>query len=215
MDVHTLLVEKPTWVAVRYPTGDESVAVRVAPIALAAAPASSYRAHTFVYRCPSGRWTLKDEIVSKHVETSPEFGAAATLAERLLENIELVVRGKRSEIELVLCALFCRGHVLFEDVPGTAKTVLARAIAQSIEDARASRIQCTPDLQPTDVTGLSIYNQKEREFEFRAGPGVREHRPRRRDQPRDAAHAVGAARGDGRAADRRSTARRGGCPTRS
>jgi MoxR-like ATPase len=70
----------------------------------------------------------------------------------------------------VLCAVLCRGHVLFEDVPGTAKTVLARAIAQSIEGARASRIQCTPDLQPTDVTGLSVYNQKEREFEFRAGP---------------------------------------------
>jgi MoxR-like ATPase len=80
------------------------------------------------------------------------------------------VRGKRDEIGLVLCALFCRGHVLLEDVPGTAKTVLARAIATSIEGARASRIQCTPDLQPTDLTGLSIYNQKEREFEFQAGP---------------------------------------------
>jgi MoxR-like ATPase len=113
---------------------------------------------------------LKDQIVSKHVEPTPEFTAAAELASRLLDNIELVVRGKRDEIELVLCALFCRGHVLFEDVPGTAKTVLARAIAQSIEGARASRIQCTPDLQPTDVTGLSVYNQKEREFEFRPGP---------------------------------------------
>jgi MoxR-like ATPase len=119
---------------------------------------------------PRGGWALKHEIVSKHVETSPAFRAAAALAERLLENVELVVRGKRDEIELVLCALFCRGHVLFEDVPGTAKTVLARAIAQSIEGARASRIQCTPDLQPTDVTGLSVYNQKEREFEFRPGP---------------------------------------------
>jgi MoxR-like ATPase len=81
-----------------------------------------------------------------------------------------VVRGKRHEIGLVLCALFCRGHVLLEDVPGTAKTVLARAIATSIEGARASRVQCTPDLQPTDLTGLSIYNQKEREFEFQPGP---------------------------------------------
>ena len=60
--------------------------------------------------------------------------------------------------------------MLFEDVPGTAKTVLARAIAQSIDGATTSRIQCTPDLQPTDVTGLSVYNQKEREFEFRPGP---------------------------------------------
>jgi MoxR-like ATPase len=70
----------------------------------------------------------------------------------------------------VICALISRGHVLLEDVPGTAKTVLARAIAASIRGAHASRIQCTPDLQPTDVTGLSIYNQKEREFEFRPGP---------------------------------------------
>jgi MoxR-like ATPase len=60
--------------------------------------------------------------------------------------------------------------VLFEDVPGTAKTVLARTIAQSIEGSRAARIQCTPDLQPTDVTGLSVYNQKTRDFEFRPGP---------------------------------------------
>ena len=90
--------------------------------------------------------------------------------ERLLGNVELVVRGKRDEISLVLCALLCRGHVLLEDVPGTAKTVLARAIAQSIEGARAARVQCTPDLQPTDLTGLSVYNQKEREFEFHPGP---------------------------------------------
>src|SRR5712691_3705704 len=64
----------------------------------------------------------------------------------------------------------CGGHALLEDVPGTAKTVLARAIAGSIEGSRSSRIQCTPDLQPTDVTGLSIFNQRERDFEFRPGP---------------------------------------------
>ncbi|MGZ4399659.1 MAG: AAA family ATPase, partial [Gaiellaceae bacterium] len=92
------------------------------------------------------------------------------LSERLLDNIEKVVKGKREQIKLVLCALLCEGHVLLEDVPGTAKTVLARAIGRSIEGATASRIQCTPDLQPTDVTGLSIYNQKEREFEFQPGP---------------------------------------------
>src|SRR3989442_8379209 len=66
--------------------------------------------------------------------------------------------------------MICGGHVLLEDVPGTAKTVLARAIAGSIEGASPSRIQCTPDLQPTDVTGLSVFNQKERDFEFRPGP---------------------------------------------
>jgi MoxR-like ATPase len=95
---------------------------------------------------------------------------AAEIADRFLANIETVVHGKREEIKLVLAALMCGGHVLFEDVPGTAKTVLARAIAASIEDATTTRIQCTPDLQPTDVTGLSVFNQKDRDFEFRPGP---------------------------------------------
>jgi MoxR-like ATPase len=98
------------------------------------------------------------------------FELAFAVGERLLANIELVVRGKREEVRLVLAALACEGHVLFEDVPGTAKTVLARAIAQSIEGALPSRIQCTPDLQPADITGSSIYDQRRREFEFRPGP---------------------------------------------
>ena len=96
-------------------------------------------------------------------------GASRTAA-RLLENIERVVHGKTEEIKLVLAALMCGGHVLLEDVPGTAKTVLARAIAQSVEGATTARVQCTPDLQPTDVTGLSVFNPKERDFEFRPGP---------------------------------------------
>src|SRR5204863_393479 len=104
------------------------------------------------------------------VEGSDDVRRATLLAELFLDNIETVVHGKRAEIKLVLAALVCGGHVLFEDVPGTAKTVLARAIAQSVEGATPSRIQCTPDLQPTDVTGLSIFNQKDRDFEFRPGP---------------------------------------------
>jgi MoxR-like ATPase len=92
------------------------------------------------------------------------------VAQRLVDNVGRVVRGKREEVTLVLAALACEGHVLFEDVPGTAKTVLARAIAQSIEGAVPARIQCTPDLQPNDVTGLSVYDQKARDFEFRPGP---------------------------------------------
>ena len=92
------------------------------------------------------------------------------LATALLDNVERVVVGKRGQIELVACALLCEGHVLLDDVPGTAKTVLARAIARSIDGATTSRIQCTPDLQPTDVTGLSVYDQRERAFEFQPGP---------------------------------------------
>jgi MoxR-like ATPase len=88
----------------------------------------------------------------------------------LLDNVGRVVLGKADEVTLVLAALASRGHVLLEDVPGTAKTILARAIAQSMDNATFARIQCTPDLQPTDVTGLSIFNQKTREFEFRPGP---------------------------------------------
>src|SRR5688500_19151462 len=80
---------------------------------------------------------------------------ANEIARRFLANVELVVHGKTEEIQIVLSALACGGHVLFEDVPGTAKTVLARALAASMEGATPARIQCTPDLQPTDLTGLS------------------------------------------------------------
>jgi MoxR-like ATPase len=103
-------------------------------------------------------------------QVKPELEDAARAAERFLDNLELVVRGKREEMRLVLAALICQGHVLLEDVPGTAKTVLARAIARTVEEIIPSRIQCTPDLQPTDVTGLSIYDQRARDFEFRPGP---------------------------------------------
>ena len=99
-----------------------------------------------------------------------ELNAASLVGERFLDNIETVVHGKREQIKLVVAALMVGGHALLEDVPGTAKTVLARAIAGSIDGARSTRIQCTPDLQPTDVTGLSIFNQRERDFEFRPGP---------------------------------------------
>jgi MoxR-like ATPase len=98
------------------------------------------------------------------------LGGAPEIAARYLANVEKVVRGKTEEIKLVLSALVCGGHVLLEDVPGTAKTVLARSLAGSVEGASFARIQCTPDLQPTDVTGLSVFNQRERDFEFRPGP---------------------------------------------
>src|SRR5688572_7905084 len=104
------------------------------------------------------------------METNEPVSSAPEVATRFLANIETVVRGKTEEIQLVLSALVCGGHVLLEDVPGTAKTVLARSIAGSVEGASFARIQCTPDLQPTDVTGLSVFNQRERDFEFRPGP---------------------------------------------
>ena len=97
-------------------------------------------------------------------------GVGAAVAERILTNVETVVVGKQEAVRLVIAAFACGGHVLLEDVPGTAKTVLARALAGSIEQASVSRIQCTPDLQPTDVTGLSIWSPLTREFEFQPGP---------------------------------------------
>jgi MoxR-like ATPase len=89
--------------------------------------------------------------------------------DRVLANVERVIVGKHHEVRLALVALLCRGHLLIEDVPGTGKTVLAKAIARSL-GCTFRRIQFTPDLLPSDVTGLSIYNQKNQEFEFRAGP---------------------------------------------
>jgi MoxR-like ATPase len=89
--------------------------------------------------------------------------------EKVVANVERVIVGKHGEVRLALVALMCRGHLLIEDVPGTGKTVLAKALARSL-GCSFRRIQFTPDLLPSDVTGLSIYNQKTQEFEFRPGP---------------------------------------------
>jgi MoxR-like ATPase len=89
--------------------------------------------------------------------------------DKVISNVERVIVGKHHEVRLALVALLCRGHVLIEDVPGTGKTVLAKAIAKSL-GCTFRRIQFTPDLLPSDVSGLSIYNQKTQEFEFRPGP---------------------------------------------
>ena len=95
--------------------------------------------------------------------------SARDTAQRIVENVERVIVGKRNAVELGVIALICRGHALIEDVPGVGKTMLARSISRST-GCEFKRIQFTPDLLPTDITGVSIYNQKSGAFEFRAGP---------------------------------------------
>ena len=90
-------------------------------------------------------------------------------AERVIGNLEKVIVGKRQSIELIVIGLLCQGHMLIEDVPGVGKTMLARSLARSL-DCVFNRIQFTPDMLPSDVTGVSIYNQQKNKFEFRPGP---------------------------------------------
>jgi MoxR-like ATPase len=91
------------------------------------------------------------------------------VAEKVIANVEKVIVGKHKEVQLTLLALLCQGHLLIEDVPGVGKTMLAKSIARSI-GCTFRRIQFTPDMLPSDVTGVSVFNQKTREFEFRPGP---------------------------------------------
>src|SRR5438093_2048840 len=93
----------------------------------------------------------------------------AATTNKIVANVEKVIVGKRQQITLALVAYLCEGHILLEDVPGVAKTMLARALSRSI-GCTFKRVQCTPDLLPTDITGVSVFNQKTAEFEFRPGP---------------------------------------------
>lgn len=92
-----------------------------------------------------------------------------SLARRIVTNVEEVIIGKRGAVELTVLGLLCQGHILIEDVPGVGKTVLAKSLSRSV-GCYFQRIQFTPDMLPTDVTGVSVFNQKSREFEFRPGP---------------------------------------------
>ena len=100
-----------------------------------------------------------------------DISTVQTLADRAVLNVERAIVGKRREVQLVLLALLCRGHVLIEDVPGVGKTVVAKAFAKTI-GCSFKRIQFTPDLLPSDVTGVNIFNQQTQQFEFRPGPIV-------------------------------------------
>src|SRR5256885_3752165 len=108
------------------------------------------------------------ESQRRGVSSTVEKALAAKVS-GVVENVERVIFGKHHEIELALVALICRGHILVEDVPGTGKTVLAKALARSL-GCSFRRIQFTPDLLPSDVTGVSIFNQRTNTFEFRPGP---------------------------------------------
>ena len=107
--------------------------------------------------------------VDNEIPRDSHRGEVAPVVQRIIANMEKVIIGKRQQITLALVAYLCEGHILLEDVPGVAKTMLARALAKSV-GCLFKRIQCTPDLLPTDVTGVSVFNQKTAEFEFRPGP---------------------------------------------
>lgn len=101
-------------------------------------------------------------------ENSNQHNQAETL-DRLRDALNDVLLGKQDEIELVIACLLARGHLLLDDLPGTGKTSLAKALSDCLE-GRLSRVQCTPDLMPADITGFNMFNQKSREFEFHPGP---------------------------------------------
>ena len=126
---------------------------------------------------------------------APPATAAADLADRVVAGLATVMHAPNETLRLPLLCLLAEGHVLVEDVPGVGKTVLAKALARTL-DLQFSRLQFTPDLLPSDVTGVNVYDQQEGRFRFRPGPGVRQRAARRRGQPRLAEDAVGAARVD-------------------
>ena len=109
------------------------------------------------------------DVATSAPSSLPSLTDLQAFCTRLADNVERVIVGKREVVDLVIVALLVEGHVLFEDVPGTGKTMLARSLATSL-GGEFKRIQFTPDLLPNDVTGVSIYNQRNQEFEFRPGP---------------------------------------------
>src|SRR6202790_1113151 len=113
------------------------------------------------------RWMIFDE--GNHMTQTDEIRQVQEAARVVRQNASKVIIGKEQVIDLLMVALLCEGHVLFEDVPGIGKTTLAKSLAKSL-GCSFQRIQFTPDLLPSDITGITFYNQKQGEFEFRPGP---------------------------------------------
>lgn len=109
------------------------------------------------------------ELEKKRKERKGSMATITEFTERVKQSVETVIVGKSEQIELLMVALLCQGHVLLEDVPGTGKTMLARATAASM-GILFKRLQCTPDLLPNDITGVSVFNQQTNQFDFRSGP---------------------------------------------
>src|SRR5258708_2060554 len=97
------------------------------------------------------------------------MNSVQVVADRIIENVNHVILGKKTEIRMTVIGLLCQGHILLEDVPGVGKTMMAKALAKSV-GCSFSRLQFTSDMLPSDVTGVSVFNQQNREFEFRPGP---------------------------------------------
>ncbi len=124
---------------------------------------------TTLYIPTPGEIRIPVSQLVKPAPLNPALANVATTARKVIDNVEKVVVGKSQEILMAMVAYFAEGHILLEDVPGVAKTMLARSIANSV-GGQFKRLQCTPDLLPNDITGASIFNPKTTEFEFRPGP---------------------------------------------
>ena len=144
-------------------------------------------------RVPPGRRMMERELAPAAGRPATTSSSSARTAHRIIENLKTVIHAPEETLQLAVYCLLCEGHLIIEDFPGVGKTTLAKALARSV-GCEFSRLQFTPDLLPSDVTGVNVFNQRTNEFEFRARAGLHEPAARRRDQPGLAEDAGGAAR---------------------